>query len=96
MRYAMIGFYLFLIILGVSFAVLNAASVQVNLYFTSLSMPVSLLIILVLGLGVLIGLFCFILRYWQLKAEYRKLKNQFTLMEKEIRNLRSIPLQDQH
>jgi len=96
MRYAMIGFYLFLIILGVSFAVLNAASVQVNLYFTSLSMPVSLLIILVLGLGVLIGLFCFIWRYWQLKAEYRKLKNQFTLMEKEIRNLRSIPLQDQH
>lgn len=96
MRYFMMGLYLFLIIFGVSFAVLNATTVNVNLYFTTLAMPVSLLILFVLGLGILIGLFCFTLRYLRLKAEYRKLKNQFALTEKEIRNLRSIPLQDQH
>lgn len=94
MRLLMIIFYLVLILLGVSFAVLNATSAQVNLYFTKLTMPISMLLIGMLGLGVLLGYLIFLCRYWRLKMECLKLKHQLKLTEKEIQNLRTMPLKD--
>lgn len=98
MRIFMLVTYTLLILIGVSFAALNSSSVSVNFYFKTLSMPISVLILipLMLVLGVLVGLVLFVLRYWRLKDEYRKIKNQLRLTEKEIKNLRAIPLQDQH
>ena len=96
MRIVMIIFYLLLIIIGVSFAGLNSESVYVNFYFKTFHMPVSVLIILMLGLGVAVGFFLFLCRYWRLRVEHHKIKHQLKLFEKEIRNLRAIPLQDQH
>ncbi|MDR3442367.1 MAG: LapA family protein [Legionella sp.] len=96
MRIIMLIIYILLIIIGVSFAALNAASVDVNFYFKTVSMPISVLITLMLGIGILIGFVLFIARYWRLKAECHRVKNQLKMTEKEIKNLRSIPLQDQH
>jgi len=92
----MIIIYLLLVLVGVSFAVLNAASVKINFYFSTLAMPISVLVVVILGVGVFLGFFLFLGKYWRLKAEHRKIKNQLRLTEKEIRNLRAIPLQDQH
>lgn len=94
MRILMTSIYVFLILVGVTFAGLNASSVQINVYFSTFHMPVSVLVILMLGLGMVLGFLLFLGRYWRLKAEHRKLKNQLKLTEKEIRNLRAIPLQD--
>lgn len=96
MRLFMIFIYLLLILLGVSFAALNASSVEVNLYFKTISMPISVLMTLMLGLGLILGFVLFILRYWRLKMEYSKVRSQLKLTEKEIKNLRAIPLKDQH
>lgn len=96
MRILMLVFYVLIIIIGVSFAALNATSVDVNLYFKIISMPISVLMTIMLGIGILIGFVLFITRYWRLKNECHKIKNQLKLTEKEIKNLRSIPLQDQH
>jgi putative membrane protein len=92
----MIIFYLLLILVGVTFAALNASSVQVNFYIKTVTMPISVLMTIVLGIGVLLGLFLFITRYWRLKVDYVKIKNQLKLTEKEIKNLRDIPLKNQH
>ncbi len=94
MRLLMLVTYILLIIIGVSFAALNASSVQVNFYFKTVSMPVSVLMTIMLGIGIFIGFILFVCRYWRLKVECRKIKNQLILTEKEIKNLRSIPLQD--
>lgn len=94
MRIIMLIAYIVLIIIGVSFAALNAASVQVNLYFKVVTMPISVLMTIMLGVGILIGFLLFIFRYWSLKVECRKMRSQLKLTEKEIKNLRSIPLQD--
>ncbi len=96
MRILLTVFYLFLILLGISFAALNAASAQVNLYFTKLTLPIAVLMIVMLGLGVCLGFFLFLARYWRLKTEHRRISNQLKLTEREIKNLRSIPIQDQH
>ena len=94
MRILMTIFYLLLILVGVSFAGLNATSVQINVYFTTFHMPISVLIVLTFGIGVFLGLALFLSRYWRLKTENRRIKTQLKLTEKEIRNLRAIPLQD--
>nr|HEN5516957.1 LapA family protein [Legionella pneumophila] len=54
MRILMLVTYLLLIIIGVSFAALNASSVQVNFYFKTVSMPISVLMTIMLGVGVFI------------------------------------------
>ena len=96
MRIFMLVTYILLVIVGVSFAALNASSVQVNFYFKTISMPIAVLMTVMLGIGMITGFLLFIGRYWRLKIENRKIKNQSKLSEREIRNLRSIPLQDQH
>ena len=94
MRVVISIFYLLLIIVGISFAALNASSVQVNFYFATLKMPISVLMTVMLGVGVVIGFFLFLCRYWRVKSELRVIKNQLRLTEKEIKNLRAIPLKD--
>ena len=94
MRLVMTILYLVLIVIGISFAALNASSVHVNFYFATLKMPISVLMTLMLGIGMLLGFCVFLCRYWRLKGEYRKIKNQLKLTEKEIKNLRTIPLKD--
>ena len=94
MRIFMLAFYTLLVLVGVSFAALNAASVSVNMYFKTLTMPISVLVVGMMGLGMLLGFLLSLARYWRLKTEHRGLKNQLKLTEKEIKNLRAIPLQD--
>ena len=96
MRIFIITFYILLILVGVSFAALNATSVQVNFYISTLKMPISVLMTLMLGIGMLIGFVLFLASYWRLKVEHHKVKHQLKLTEKEIKNLRAIPLNDQH
>jgi len=95
MRVMMTVFYLTLILIGVSFAALNATSVPVNLYFTTLNMPISILMTVMVGLGISIGFILFLCKYLCLKGEHRKLKNQLKLTEREIKNLRTIPLRNE-
>lgn len=95
MRVLMIIFYIILILFGVTFAALNAASVQVNFYLTTLKMPISVLMILMLGVGICLGAMLMLSRYWRLKSEHRKIKNQLKLTEREIKNLRTIPLRSE-
>ena len=96
MRIVMTLFYLVLILAGVSFAALNASSVVVNFYFTTISMPVSILMMLTFGVGIFAGFSIFIFRYCRLKSEVRRLKNQLKLTQQEIKNLRTIPVTDNY
>lgn len=96
MRIVMLLFYLILIVAGVSFSVLNASMVDINLYYRTISLPISLLLIMVFALGLIWGLLYFAFKHLRLKIAYARLKEQLILSEKEVKNLRSIPLQDQH
>lgn len=96
MRLITIILYLLLMIIGVSFAVLNASMIDLNLYIIKFSLPLPLLLTLVLGLGLIIGFFLGLYKYWRLKFSFNKIKNQLKLTEQEIKNLREIPLKNQH
>lgn len=62
MRIFMIIVYFLLAVIGVTFAALNASSVEVNFYFTQLTMPVSVLMIAMLGIGLVLGFLSFLFR----------------------------------
>ena len=96
MRIVSVIFYVIVIILGISFAALNAKSVQLNLYIKQISMPISILVIIMLAIGFFVGFFFTLFRQWRQKCEIRELKSKLSMAEKEVKNLRSIPLSDDH
>jgi len=89
-------FYVLIALLGVSFAALNASSVLVSFYFMKVSMPVSILMMLTFGVGIMVGFIISLLRYYRLKSETRRLKNQLKITQREIKNLRTIPVTDNY
>ena len=82
MRILMIICYLILIVVGSSFSILNADLIDVNLYLTTVKLPLSLLVMLTFGMGVLSGLLILLYRYVRLKIRMRHLKKQLRHSEK--------------
>lgn len=94
MRIVSYFFLLIIVIFGMTFATLNSESVTINYYFGESSLPLSLLLVLTFALGCLIGM---IVGFWMLikvKVVNYRLQQRLTLAEKEIDNLRAIPLQN--
>ncbi len=94
MRIISYFFLLVIVVFGITFATLNSESVTINYYFDQSSLPLSLLLVLVFALGCLIGM---VVGFWLLikaKIHNYRLRQRLGLAEKEIENLRAIPLQD--
>ena len=85
-----------IMVVGASFAALNATPVMLNYYIGQLDMPLSLLLVLTLGMGGLMGMAVCMSIMMRVQYENRCLKKQIKLGEKEIANLRTLPLQDGH
>ena len=95
MRIISYFFLLAIVIFGMAFATLNSESVTVNYYFDQSTLPLSLLLVIVFALGCLIGM---IVGFWLVlksKIQNYRIRQKLSLAEKEIENLRAIPLQDQ-
>ncbi len=84
------------ILLGVTFASLNAEPVMLNYYIGNSKIPLSLLLALVLIIGCTIGLLVSLVLYIKLKYANRRLKQRLKVVEQEVANLRTIPLKDTH
>ncbi|GAB4392206.1 MAG: LapA family protein [Gammaproteobacteria bacterium] len=87
---------LILMVFGVTFAFLNAQPVEVNYYLATRHIPLSLLLVWVLGSGMLLGFLACFPMYLKQRRSTSKLKKRLKLVEKEIANLRAIPLKDEH
>ncbi len=83
-----------ILIVGVSFAGLNSESVSINYYVGVGKLPLSLLVVITFAIGCLIGLLVGIAMYLRLKSQNFRLKNRIKIAEKEVSNLRTMPLQD--
>lgn len=90
-------FYMLLVLLGLLFAVLNAQKVSLDFYFGSydgISLAMIMFLAMVIGAG--IGfLFC-LGQLISARREINKLKKSIQLAEKEVTNLRTIPIKDNH
>lgn len=80
--------FLLLVILGLSFAMLNAETVKLNYYFGTHSISLSLLLVLCVGIGVILGFLVALIPVFKLKKKNHGLKQQLKQIEKELANLR--------
>ena len=83
-----------LLVIGISFAVLNADDVHLNYYFGEVDAPLSLIIVLSLACGAALGILASLTMIIRLKHELGKKNKSVKLAEKEVENLRSLPLKD--
>lgn len=91
-----ISYFLLLaiVIFGMTFATLNSESVTINYYLGQSTLPLSLLLVGVFALGCLVGMVVGIWLLIKAKMTNYRLHQRLNMAEKEIDNLRAIPLQD--
>jgi putative membrane protein len=89
-------FILIVILLGITFASLNSGSVTINYYVGQHSFSLPILLVLVFAAGSLLGLCVGFWLLLKLKVKTYRLAQTLKVAEKEIENLRAIPLQDRH
>ncbi len=87
---------LIIILIGITFAVLNPSIVTVNYYFGQKPLSLSLLLVSIFALGCLMGLLVGGWLVLKVKIKNYHLKQKLKVAEKEVQNLRAIPLQDRH
>lgn len=85
---------LIIVLCGMLFATLNSQMVTVDFYFSQTNLPLSLMLVLFFTFGALLGLLVGTLLVVRAKMQNYRLKQRLSLAEKEIANLRAIPLQD--
>lgn len=96
MRYLILLFWLIIVGLALTFTALNAKVVAINYYFgtTQFHLPVLMLIMLVIGL--LLGIIVMLPSIWRAKGLARQCKKAAKNSEKELTNLRTMPLKEEH
>ena len=83
-----------IVVLGVSFAILNAEPVTVHYYVGNRTLPLSLLLVLCFGVGLVLGFIVMGFKVLRLKAKNRGLRRRLRVAEQEIDNLRVIPVKE--
>ena len=96
MRLVYISITLLVIIFGIVFAVLNAEHVQLNYYLGSKPLPLSFIIVVTLIFGAILGVLASLSLIIGSRRNASKLKRSVEVAEKEIVNLRNIPIKDKH
>lgn len=85
---------IFGLLLATVFAALNQGVIPLDLAFTEVEMQKSLALTVAFGLGWLFGLVSAGLVLLKSLGERRRLRRSLSLAEAEVRNLRSMPIQD--
>lgn len=72
-----------ILLAGLGFSLLNADKVALNYYFGQLDLPLSILLVLALVIGALLGLMVSLGAIFKAKREVRRLRKELKLKEKE-------------
>ncbi len=79
---------------GLAFHLKNNQMIELNYYAGVLDMPLSWLVVIVLFIGALLGVLASLPMIIKLKQQKFKLEKQIKNSEKEINNLRVMPVKD--
>ena len=87
-------FFAALLTVGLSFSLLNSTPVEVNYYFGSAEMPLAFALIITLATGTLLGILGMLSVVIKLKRESMHLKKTIRASERELSQLRALPVKD--
>ena len=83
-------------LLGLTFALMNAETVQLHYYFGDIQAPLSLVVVIAIILGASLGVLAAMGVVLGQKREIAKLRKSARISKQEVSNLRSLPLNDGH
>lgn len=86
--------FLLVLTLGLSFAILNAEPVELDYYFGSQRISLSLVVLITLIMGVVAGVVASLGIIIKLKREVSRLRKTSQAVDAELANLRTLPLKD--
>jgi putative membrane protein len=95
MRFIKLFIIMLIMLLGAVFTVLNADPVKINYYLGHRELPLSLILTIALGLGVVLGVLAAMGRVLALKRELNSLKRRSQMVSEEVNNLHALPLKEQ-
>ena len=87
---------LLIILFGLSFSLLNATRVDVDYYFGTVGMPLSLALVAALIVGAVLGVLSALGVVLGKQRELYRLRKRVRNSEKELSELRRLPLKDNH
>ena len=79
---------------GLAFHLKNNQMIELNYYVGVLDMPLSWLVVIMLFIGAILGVLASLPMIIKLKQQKHKLERQIKSSEKEINNLRVMPVKD--
>ena len=93
-RIARLILVLAVLLFGLAFHLKNNQLIMLDYYVGAIELPVSLVVVLILILGALLGVLASLPIIIKLKQQKLKLEKQIKNSEKEINNLRVMPIKD--
>lgn len=87
---------LIIVLFGLSFAVLNADRVEVDYYFGVFGAPLSLVILVGVALGAVLGVIAALVALLSKQRELRRLRRQVRNRDQELSALRRLPFNESH
>ena len=96
MRLLVYLLFFVVLLICVGFAVINAEPVAVSYYFGTLLAPLSLIVVIAIIAGAILGVVAGLGMVLKAKRETSGLRKELRLKEKEVSNLRAIPIRDEH
>ncbi len=93
-RIAKLVLVVVVLLLGLIFHLKNNQLIELNYYLGSIELSLSLLVVLVLCVGAMLGVLASLPVIIKLKRKQVKLNRQIENREKEINNLRVLPVKD--
>lgn len=93
-RIAQLILVFIILLVGLAFHLKNNQLIELNYYVGAIELPVSLIVVLVLCLGAFLGVLASLPIIIKLKQQKHRLEKQIKNSEKEINNLRVMPVKD--
>ncbi len=93
-RFLTITIFILVFAVGAGFATLNITPVEVNYFFGSQELPLSIILIITLIIGTLLGVMALFARTLLLRYENTRLTKRLQVLEQEIDSLRILPIRD--
>lgn len=81
-------------IITVTFTLLNSQPVKINFYFGHYEIDLLIVIVISLIIGAFLGILAAVGKLLSMKQEIMRKDKKIKIMEKEVENLRSLPLKD--
>ncbi len=85
-----------LLVVVLFFAILNADFVTLDYHFGAVDVPLSLALVATMIVGALLGILASVGMLLRMRREVSKLRKTVKLTEKEVTNLRAIPIKEKH